>query len=110
MRAYIAMTLIATGFLAGCAPTEQEYGAIVTALQGSKRLRTEIVSECAKNFNSEGRRSAGIILDVADKDAPRLACSRYLNAVVSGRVTYQDMLDVKNRRYTPKLVKIFQGR
>ncbi|MGM4910578.1 hypothetical protein [Rhizobium sp. 768_B6_N1_8] len=37
MRAYIAMILLATGLLAGCAPTEQEYDATVTMLQGSPR-------------------------------------------------------------------------
>ncbi len=49
-------------------------------------------------------------MNVAEKDAPKIACSRYTKAIVSGSVTYQDMLDIQNRRYTPKLIKIFQGR
>ncbi len=110
MRTRIALTLIAAGFLAGCVPTEQQYASLVTAMQGSKRMRTEAVAECAKGFNSEGRRNGGMVLDVADKDAPRLACSRYVNAMVSGRANYQDLLDLKNHRFTPKLIKIFQGR
>ena len=113
MRAYIAMTLISTGLLAGCAPTEQEYDATVTMLQGSPRARTEVLNMCIKRMSATDaawHHNAAVVMNVSDKDAPRVACSRYLKALVSGRATYQDTLDLSNRRYTPKLVKIFQGR
>lgn len=113
MRIYIAMTLLAAGLLTGCAPTEQEYDSAITMLQGSERARSQVLDDCIKRLSSSdrtARHNAAIVMDVADKDAPRLACSRYLKAMVSGRATYQDMLDIQNRRYTPKLIKIFQGR
>ena len=113
MRATIAITLIATGLLAGCAPSQQQYDAAITVLQGSERARTEVLNDCVKRLSASDatwHHNAAVVMNVSEKDAPRLACSRYMKAIVSGRATYQDMLDIQNRRYTPKLIKIFQGR
>ncbi|WP_064692088.1 hypothetical protein [Rhizobium aegyptiacum] len=110
MRARTATIMMSIALLAGCAPTQQDYDATVTLLQGSARARSEFVKACAKGFDANERRTAGIVTSVSDKDAPRVACQRYLAATISGRATYQDLLDIKTRRFTPKLIKIFQGR
>ncbi|MBB3656454.1 hypothetical protein FHX15_001682 [Rhizobium sp. BK650] len=113
MRATIAMILIATGLLAGCAPSEQQYDAAVTMLQGSQKARTELLNDCTKAMSAKDatwHHNAAVVMNVSDKDAPRVACNRYIKAMVSGRATYQDALDMQNRRYTPKLIKIFQDR
>jgi len=94
-------------------PSEQEYNATVTMLQGSPRARTEVLDMCVKQMSATDatwHHNAAVVMNVSEKDAPRVACSRYLKALVSGRATYQDTVDLKNRRYTSKLVKIFQGR
>ncbi|UVD59131.1 hypothetical protein NE852_11495 [Rhizobium sp. Pop5] len=110
MRARTATIMISVALLAGCAPTQQDYDAIVTLLQGSARARNQFVNDCSKGFDANERRNAGIVINVSDKDAPRIACQRYLAAALSGRATYQDLLDIKAHRFTPKLIKIFQGR
>lgn len=113
MRAYIAMTLIASGLLTGCVPTEKQYDAAVRVLRGSERERNGLLDECIRRLgfsDKKARHNAAVVMNVAEKDAPKIACSRYTKAIVSGSVTYQDMLDIQNRRYTPKLIKIFQGR
>ncbi|MBB4233909.1 hypothetical protein GGD57_000447 [Rhizobium esperanzae] len=110
MRARTATIMISIALLAGCAPTQQDYDATVTLLEGSARARNEFVKVCARDFDANQRRTAGIVTNVSDKDAPRVACQRYLAAAISGRATYQDLLDIKAHRFTPKLVKIFQGR
>ncbi|MFS2174876.1 hypothetical protein ACCC98_02745 [Rhizobium pisi] len=34
----------------------------------------------------------------------------FVAAVVSGRITHDDVVDVKQHRFIPKIIKIFQGR
>lgn len=112
MRAYIALTLIATGLLTGCVPTEKQYDAAVRVARGSKSERNGLLNECIRQLglsDEKARHNAALFLNVADKDAPKIACNRYTNAIVSGDITYQDMLDIRNHRYTPKLIKIFRG-
>ncbi|MFS2180139.1 hypothetical protein ACCC98_30010 [Rhizobium pisi] len=110
MRARTATILLSIALLTGCVPTQQDYDATVTLLQGSARARNEVIKDCSKGFDANGRRVAGIVTNVSDKDAPRVACQRYLAAITSGRANYQDFLDIKAHRFTPKLIKIFQGR
>ncbi|MDF0697942.1 hypothetical protein PYR71_15835 [Rhizobium sp. MC63] len=110
MRAHAVTMMVAAGLLTACVPTRQDYDAYVTLLQGSARARSEAVKDCAKGFDASGRRGAGLVTNVSDKDAPRVACERFVADVVSGRITYDDVVDVKQRRFTPKIIKIFQGR
>ncbi|XAZ21751.1 hypothetical protein LVY75_23350 [Sinorhizobium sp. B11] len=112
MRATIAITLIA-GLLAGCAPTQQEYQATVTALQGSPRLRTEALNNCVQRLSRLDKSTlhdGAVLMNVSDKDAPRVGCARMQKALVSGRATYQDAVDITNNRMTPRVIKIFQDR
>ena len=110
MRARTVTIMIAIGLLTACVPTRQDYEAYVTLLQGSSRARSEVVKDCAKGFDANGRRGAGLVTSVSDKDAPRVACERFVAALVSGRLTYDDVVDVRQHRFTPKVIKIFQGR
>ncbi len=108
--AYIASCLFSIAILAGCAPSKQEYAAIVTTVQGSAKARQFAMKECAANWTAQQRKDASIIIDSSEKDAPRLACARFVEAVRSGKLEYQDAVDFKRRRLTPRLIKIFQGR
>lgn len=104
------IVLIAMALLAACVPTRQEYDSFVTLTQGSARARNEAVNICVKSFDANARRNAGIVTNASDKDAPRVACNRLLTAMISGRATYDDFVDIKSHKFTPKLIKIFQGR
>ncbi|MBB2753131.1 UNVERIFIED_ORG: hypothetical protein GGI57_003841 [Rhizobium aethiopicum] len=110
MRARIVTVMIAMGLLTACVPTRQDYDTYVTLLQGSSRARNEVIKDCATGFDANGRRGAGLVTNVSDKDAPRVACERFVAALVSGRITYDDVVNVRQRRFTPKIIKIFQGR
>lgn len=112
MRAYIALTLIATGLLTGCVPSEKQYDTAVRVLRGSERERNGLLDECIRRLgfsDKKARHNAAVALNVADKDAANIVCSRYTKAIVSGSITYQDTLDVRNGHYTPKVIKIFRG-
>lgn len=106
----ILTLMLSVGLLAGCAPTEREYEALVTTLQGSAKARQLAVSECTKGFSTSQKRAAAVIIDSTEKNAARLACTRAVEAMRSGRLTYADAVDMKRGKFTPKLVKIVQGR
>ncbi|MBB3980029.1 hypothetical protein GGQ64_005276 [Rhizobium azooxidifex] len=109
-RTHILTLMLSFGILAGCAPSEKEYEAIVTTLQGSAKARQFAISECVKGFSTSQRRAAAIIIDSTEKNAARVACTRAVEAMRSGRLTYADAVDMKKGKFTPKLVKIVQGR
>lgn len=109
-RACLTSILLALSVLAGCAPSKQEYAAIQETVRGSAKARKLAMSQCLKDWSSSSRRNASIILDVSEKDAPRLACARTIEAVRSGKLEYQDIVDIKRGNVTPKLVKMLQGR
>jgi hypothetical protein len=96
--------------LGGCVPSKQEFDTIATTVQGSAKARKLALSQCMKPWTPRQRREAAIIIDSSEKDAPKLVCSRIVEAVRSGRLEYADAVDIKRRRFTPKLVKILQGR
>ncbi|MBY5542542.1 hypothetical protein HFO60_21400 [Rhizobium leguminosarum] len=110
MRASILTVLIATGLLTACTPTRQDYDALVTLLQGSSRAKNEAVKECVRGFDGRTTRNFGLLTNTSDKDAARVGCNRFVAAIASGRATYDDVVDIKRHRPTPKLIKIFQGR
>ncbi|OWV82554.1 hypothetical protein ATY75_27425 [Rhizobium sp. N122] len=110
MRARTITVMIAMGLLTACVPTRQDYDTYVTLLQGSSRARNEAIKDCANGFDANARRIFGLLTDASDKNAPRVACSRFVNAVISGRATYDDIVDIKRHRPSPKLIKILQGR
>jgi len=110
MRAHTVIVTIAMGLLTACTPSRQDYDAYVTLLQGSPRVRNEAVNLCVKDFNPNARHAFGLVTNASDKDAPRVACSRFMAAIVSGRATYDDLVDIKRQRPTSKLIKILQGR
>ncbi|MBB2674797.1 UNVERIFIED_ORG: hypothetical protein GGE44_004379 [Rhizobium esperanzae] len=110
MRARTITVLIAMGLLTACVPTRQDYDAYVTLLQGSSRARNEATKDCVRGFDGKSSRNLGILTNTSDKDAVRVGCDRFIAAVVSGRATYDDVIDIKRQRPTPKIIKIFQGR
>ncbi len=70
MRAYIAMTLIATGLLTGCVPTEKQYDAAVRVLRGSERERNGLLDECIRRLgfsDKKARHNAAVVMNVAEK-------------------------------------------
>ncbi|ANL27776.1 hypothetical protein AMC90_CH01951 [Rhizobium phaseoli] len=110
MRVRTITIFIATGLLTACVPTRQDYDAYVTLLQGSSRAKNEAVKDCVRGFDGKSTRNLGLLTNTSDKDAVRVGCDRFIAAVVSGRATYDDVVDIKGQRLTSKTIKIFQGR
>ncbi|WP_341487063.1 hypothetical protein [Pararhizobium sp. A13] len=109
-RKYTTAFMLTLALLAGCAPSKQEFAVIVETVQGSAKARQLAMKECTANWTPQQRKEASIVIDSSEKDAPRLVCSRFVEAIRAGRVDYNDAVDIRRKNWTPKLVRIFQGR
>ncbi|OQP86515.1 hypothetical protein BTR14_10940 [Rhizobium rhizosphaerae] len=103
-------TLCAMTVLAGCAPTQQQFLAMQETVRGSAKARQLALESCMKDARPGDIKAAAIVIDSSEKAAPRLVCSRLIEALRSGRMTYADLVDLKQGRPTPKLIRIIQGR
>lgn len=111
IRTIAAMAIVAFA-LAGCM-TEEKYEAATTALQGSGSLRAKTIERCVGkpgHWSKTTVEAAALVMDVPESRAPSLACQRTVNAMASGRLTYQDMEKLRRGDITAKMVKIMQGR
>jgi hypothetical protein len=108
------MFLLLCGFaVSGCTTTRENYETGATALAGSKSLRNEVTQKCiahARYSNPHARHNAALLMDVRDTEVDRLACSRMVSAIASGRLSYEEAMALHYGRLTPKIVKILQGR
>lgn len=104
----VAIGMIALG-LTGCM-TEEKYEATSTALQGSASLRAKTIEICARNWNTKSLEAAALLLDVPQSKAARLVCHRSVDAIASGKLTYQDVNRMRQGDITAKMVRIMQGR
>jgi len=109
-RISLSPIILCLVLLTGCAPSKQEFDTIATTVQGSAKARKYALGECMKSWTPRQRREAAIIIDSSEKDAARLVCSRVVEGIRSGRLEYADAVDITRRRFTPKLIKILQGR
>ena len=110
-RLTVVAFLSALTIAAGCAPTKQQYAVVQETVRGSAKARQFAVKEClSKGWDREAMRNASIVLDTTEKAAPELACRRAVEAVRSGRMTYADAVALKQKRMTPEVIKILQGR
>lgn len=102
---------IAITVAAGCAPSQQQFEAERETLRGSVKAQQYAFGKCLTNgWNSRALRAAALLLDTTEKAAPRLACTRVMSAMKSGRLEYADAVAFKQGRPTPEMIKILQGR
>ncbi|PYE30083.1 MAG: hypothetical protein EON58_21890 [Alphaproteobacteria bacterium] len=112
MKLLPAISLItAITIVSGCAPSQQQFEVAREAIRGSSKAQQAAMQEClSKGWNSKSRKAAAIVLDTTEKLAPRVACTRFINAMKSGRLQYADAAAFKQGRPTPEMIKILQGR
>ena len=97
--------------LTSCAPTKDEYDTITTAMEGSKKLQTAVLRKCLENpMTAEERKNSAIVLDASEKDVKQLLCKRVVSALASKRLSYEDVVAISRNRFSPKVIKILQGR
>ncbi|MDQ0455479.1 hypothetical protein [Rhizobium paknamense] len=102
--------LAALAMLPGCM-TEREYAAYQTAFEGSPKLRQEAIKRCIARGKGKDMKLLSMLANTTPEKTPVVICTRIMNAVVDGKLTYDDYLSIM--RYetpSPKQIKIIQGR
>ncbi|KQS79049.1 hypothetical protein ASG25_10715 [Rhizobium sp. Leaf384] len=112
MKPILAIAILSgITIVAGCAPSQQQYEAATELLRGSKKAEQYAMQEClTKGWNKTNVHAASMMLDVSERAAPRLACTRIVGAMKSGRMQYADAASFRRGRPTPEMIKILQGR
>lgn len=90
--------------------TEERYEATSTALQGSAALRGKTIEHCSRGWSAKSTENAALLLDVPQAKAARLVCQRSIEAMASGKLTYQDVVRMRQGDITAKMVRVMQGR
>lgn len=103
-----AFVLALTG-LYGCMPSEKQWAAEVAVLQSSEKAVQKEYRLCLADWSDRNRKGAAAFLKTTEANAPRLACTRLIETKRSGRVTFQDSVDLKRNKHTPRLVKMLSG-
>lgn len=111
----LAALLLCGLALSSCTTTasKSNFETGATALAGSERLREAVTERCiarARNFSPEARHNAALVMDVKDSQADRLSCTRMVNAIATGRLTYAEVEAMRYGHISPKIVRILQGR
>ncbi|NUS67983.1 MAG: hypothetical protein HOQ41_06490 [Ensifer adhaerens] len=107
-----ASLVLSLAVLASCAPSQDDYARMQTAVQGSPALQNEIYRDCvSKRWSKSDREDAALLLSVSPGKAQAVTCKRVVNALASGRLKYADVHQLMtNRGPTVNLIKILQGR
>ncbi len=106
MFAIACMTVVHAGCM-----TQERYEAVSTALEGSAALRAETIKECTNGeWNRKTVEGLALVMDVSENKVPHLACQRAVNAIASGKLSYEDLVKVRRGHITAKIVRIMQGR
>lgn len=109
LRAF-GVVILTTVAVSGCGPTKPQFDAVVEVMKGSKSARDRVTADCIAKFNPKGLKGAALVLDVPEKDAKKLACSRLVAAMTDGRLNYDDLQSMLRNKPTPKIVRALQGR
>ncbi|WP_230835427.1 hypothetical protein [Rhizobium sp. C1] len=111
----IAVLLLCGLAVSGCTtvPSKTNFETGAAALAGSKRLRSETTEKCiahAHLSSPQTRHNVALLLDVKDSEADRAACTRMINAVASGRLSYEEVAQMRLGHMSPRVVRILQQR
>ncbi|MEI2297647.1 hypothetical protein [Ensifer sp. MJa1] len=107
-----ALLVLSLAVLASCAPSQDDYARMQTAVQGSPELQKALHKDClSKRWSKSDLEDAALLLSVPPGKAQALTCKRVVNALASGRLKYADVQQLmSNRGPTVNLIKILQGR
>ncbi|MBB4121443.1 hypothetical protein GGR30_001357 [Martelella radicis] len=112
----LVILMAGLALVAGCTtgPSKQEYEVISTALQGSKALRNELTTDCARKLANKPipasiRKEVVAFFNTTEANLPGVVCRRMVNGLANGTLSYQDYKDMERGRMTPEIVQLLQG-
>src|SRR5262249_53092122 len=99
--------------VAGCTLSERQYEQYRIVFKQRPDVRAKYLSICIRNFKALSRQDAELMAEIFDTKAAnygQVTCKRFLNAYVSGRLTYQDYKAVMQKKATPRVIRIMRGK
>lgn len=112
LRNPVLLALIGLG-LVGCAVSESKYAAIQTAIEGSPKLKDEMIRRCVKEYKtnpSERRKTDAELARISVRLGPEAACTRIANGIADGRIGYDDYVALTKDRLSPNVANILRRR
>jgi hypothetical protein len=111
---FTAVMISALAVFSGCNTVfETDYKAGQTFLAENKSARRIVAQECAKDvgYTDIEKRELAAIMNVPESKVTEVACRRFTNAMASGRMTYDDYVNmISNSGDQSKILKILVGR
>ncbi|MBD0416445.1 hypothetical protein [Oryzicola mucosus] len=112
---HIATLALLSVALVGCASvSEGRYKTMQTALNGPAETRNAALKKCVdreKKRSLTHKQNVAMITGASVEAYPEVFCRRVMNGIASGRISYQDYLQLRNPAAdNSKIVKIVQGR
>ena len=109
------MYLLLVFALAGCnTVSEDQWNTAQTAFSGSSSLRAHAIQDCVANQKHLSFTKKKMLADLTGASIdkyPTILCSRVINAISSGRMTYEDYKkSEKSDADNSNVVRIMQGR
>ncbi|ACP23572.1 hypothetical protein NGR_b21270 (plasmid) [Sinorhizobium fredii NGR234] len=98
--------------VSACVPTEEEFHKRRQWAIEDADFRQGVLDKCMSRKNpEEDLRDLAHLTKVPLKDAKRVFCGRFMKAIVSGRLKYEDVVAwYRYQRATPTMLDIARGR
>lgn len=112
LRSPILLALIGLG-LVGCAMSEPRYAAMQTVLEGSPKLKDELIRRCVREYKTnpaERRKTDAELARISVKLGPETVCARVANGIADGRIGYADYVALTRDRLSPNVANILRRR
>jgi hypothetical protein len=98
----------------GCTSiSKSEFETAQEAMKGSPGLKRDAIAECTHGVNGKPaaeKANVAKLMNVSLAAMPSLYCTRMMNAIASGRISYSDAQAFERGTKVPEMIQIIQGR
>lgn len=111
----VSVAVVAASLISGCTTmTESEYKTGQSLISESPTVKRIVMEDCVADSRKDSPREQkelAAVLNVSVSNYPTTFCRRLINAYASGRITYEDYVNLRaNRGGEEKIIRILQGK
>lgn len=111
---YRSLVVVGAIMLSGCAATEGQFNTINAGMRGSPAFKKDFMAHCVAGLGAKPlgyRKEWAKLINTSVEALPEVYCKRYINAMLSGRMSYADYKGGLSRTAdNSRLIAILQGR
>lgn len=106
----IAAVGIMAATLSSCSLSRDEFELLHTTLEGSPKIRADIVKQCEdKTYSKSTIHELSALMNVPEAKTQAVYCRRLNDAIADGRINYADYQSLSNVP-SARFIKVMQGR